>query len=155
MGVKKYHVYFLTKFEELRRNHGEPIAKFIKRFNKLYHKMLVDCKPPVTAAKVRFSKAFEDYFVVMLRERVSNTLEDMQTNSIEVEANRSSSSKLKAKAKKEKIKLKARIDDSSSSKSKLEDQKIDEITSLRRNLSNRISKIKAQPRTTQQTIVRP
>ena len=91
----------------------------------------------------------------MLRERVSNTLEDMQTNTIEVEANRSASSKLKAKTEKEERKLKSRIDDSSSSKSKLEDHKIDEITSLIRNLSNRISKIESQPRTTQQTVVKP
>lgn len=81
-GVKKDHVYFLTEFEELKRNTGELVVEFIKRFNKLYHKMPVDRKPPVAAAKVRYSKAFEDDFVFMLRERVSNTLEDMHTNSI-------------------------------------------------------------------------
>lgn len=112
-----------------------------KIFKKFYHKILIDCKPPVVAANVKFSKAFEDDFVVMLRERVSNTLEDMKTNAIEVEANRSYLGKLKAKVEKEERKLKARVDDSSSSKSKIEDQKIDEITSLLRNLSNRISKI--------------
>jgi len=117
--------------------------------------MHIDCKPPVAVAKVRFSKAFEDEFVVMLRERVSNTLEDMHTNSIEVEANRLASGKLKAKAKKEERKLKFRVDDSSSSKYKLEDHKIDEITSLLRNISNRISKIETQPRIAQQTAVRP
>jgi len=154
-GLKKDPVYFLTKFEELKSNPSEVVAEFIKRFNKHYHKMPPDCKPLLAAAKVRFSKAFEDEFAIMLRERVSHTLDDMQTNSIEVEANRSTSSKLKAKAEKEERKLKARIDDSSSSKSKLEDQKIDEITYLLRNISNRISKIESQPRTTQQTIVSP
>jgi len=117
--------------------------------------MPIDCKPPVVAAKVIFSKAFKDDFAVMIRERVSNTLEDMQTNSIEVEANRSTSSKLKAKVEKEERKLKSRIDDSSSSKYILEVQKIDEITYLLRIPSNRISKIETQPRTTQQTDVRP
>lgn len=39
--------------------------------------MPIDCKPLVAAAKARFSKEFEDEFAVMLRERVSNTLEDM------------------------------------------------------------------------------
>jgi len=29
--------------------------------------MLPDCKPPVGAAKVRFSKAFDDEFAVMFR----------------------------------------------------------------------------------------
>lgn len=92
----------------------------------------------------------------MLRERVSNTLEDMQTNSIEVEDNRSASAKLKAKAEKEERKIKARVDDSSTSKSKIEDQKIDEITSLLTSYSsNRISKIETRPRISQQTVVRP
>jgi len=100
-GVKKDAIYFLAEFEELNRNPREPVAKFIERFNKLYHKIPVDCKPPVADAKVRFSKAFDDDFAVMLRERVSNTLQDMQTNSIEVEANRSASGKIKAKEEKE------------------------------------------------------
>ena len=43
----------------------------------------------------------------------------------------------------------------SSSKSKNEDQNIDEITSLLRNISNIISKIEPQPRTVQQTVARP
>ena len=44
--------------------------------------MPTDCKPPVAAAKSRFSKAFEDDFVVMLREGTSWALEDMKTNVI-------------------------------------------------------------------------
>lgn len=86
--------------------------------------MPTNCKPPVAAAKVRFSKAFDDDFVVTLRERVSNTLEDMQTNAIEVESNRSASGKLKAKDEKEEIKLRAKIDDSSSSNSNLKIRKL-------------------------------
>jgi len=50
--------------------------------------MLLDCKSPLTATKGRFSKAFDDHFVVMLRERKYETLEDIKTNSIEVEANK-------------------------------------------------------------------
>jgi len=90
----------------------------------------------------------------MLREWTSITLEDMQTNSIEVEANRSTSVKLRAKVEKTERKMKDR-EEGSSSKSKKEDQKIDEITSLIKNISNRISKMEAQPRTIQQTTNRP
>ena len=68
--------------------------------------------------EVRFLKAFEDDFVVMLRERTSHTLEDMQTNAIEVETNRSTSAKLKAKIEKAQIKMKANQEAYSSSKSK-------------------------------------
>jgi len=130
------------------------MAYFIKLFNKIYHKMPLDCKPPATTTKVKFSKAFDDDFVVMLREMTSPTLHDMKINTIEVEANRSASSKLKAKAEKAERKMKAK-EEGSSSKSKNDDQKIDEITSLLRNLSNRIYKIETQPRTIQKTATRP
>lgn len=145
--MKKDTLYFLTEFDELKINFGEPVSDFIKIFNKLYHKMPPDCKPHVAIAKSRFSKAFDDYFVVMLRERTSRTLEDIQTNVIEVEANRAASTSLKAKEEKAQRKLKLTPEASRSSKTKTEDSKIDEITSLIINLSNRISKIETQPRT--------
>ena len=91
----------------------------------------------------------------MLRERTSRTLEDKKTNAIEVEANRVDSTTLKAEEEKAQRKLKSTPEASSSSKTKTEDSKIDEITSLLRNLSNRISKIETQPRTVQQKATRP
>lgn len=154
MRCQKGCSYYLIEFEELKRNHGELVVDFIKLFNKLYHKMPPNCKPPVAATKVRFSKAFDDDFAVMLRERISPTLQDMQTKAIEVEANSSTSSKLNAKVEKDERKMKAK-EEGSSSNTKNDDQKMDEITSLLRNLSNRISKIETQPRTIQQTTVRP
>jgi len=139
--VKKDPLYFLTEFDELKRNFFEPVSYFIKIFNKLYHKRPRDCKSLVAATKSRFSKAFDDDFVVILRERTSRTLEDMQTNDIEVEENRTASASLKAKEEKAQIKLKSIPKASSSSKTKIEDSKIDEITYLHRNLSNIIPKI--------------
>ena len=79
----------------------------------------------------------------------------MQTNAIEVEANRATSISLKLKEEKTHRKLKSVQEASSSSKTKLEDSKIDEITSLLRNLSNRISMIETQPRTIQEIVSRP
>ena len=79
----------------------------------------------------------------------------MQTNSIEVEANMAASTSLKAKEEKAQRKLKSKPEVSSSSKTKTEDSKTYEITSLLRNLSNRISKIETHPRTIQQTVTRP
>lgn len=111
-----------------------------------------DYKPPVTTTKVRFSKDFDYDFAFMLRERTSPTLQDMQTNAIEVETNRSASYKLKAKAEKDEIKVKAK-EEGSSSKTKNDDQKIDAIKSLVRNLSNMIYKIETQPRMIQQTVL--
>ena len=88
----------------------------------------------------------------MLRERTSRTLKDMQTNAIEVEENSVASTSLKAKEEKAQRKLKSSQEASTSSKTKTEDSKIDEITSLLRSLSNRISKIETQPRIVQQTV---
>ena len=116
-----------------------------------------NCKPPVAAAKSRFYKSFDDDFVVMLRERTSGNLEDMQTNAIEVVENRATSTSVESKEENAHRKLKSiqeASSSSSSSKTKTKDSKIDEITFLR-NLSNRISKIETQPRTTQQTVSRP
>ena len=101
-GIKKYHVYYLTEFEDLKRNSHKPIVEFIKRFNKIYNKMPPDCKPLVAEAKVRFSKGFDDDFDLMLRERKFETLADMKINAFEEEANRVASGKLKAKAEKTK-----------------------------------------------------
>lgn len=81
----------------------------------------------------------------------------MQTNAIEVEENRVDSTSLKAKEEKAQRKLKSiqeASSSSSSSKTKTEDSKIDEITSLLRNISNRISKIETQPGTVQKTVTR-
>lgn len=134
--------------EELKRNIGELVADFIKVFNKFYHNIPCDYKPPVSVAKFIFSKSLDDDFKIMLRERTSITLEYMKTNAIEVESNRSTSVKLRAKEKKAKRKMKAK-EEGSSSKSTKEDKNIDEITSLLTNISNRILKMKAQPITIQ------
>ena len=50
-------------------NPGEVVSYFINRFNNIYNKMPPDCKSLVAATKVIFSKAFDDEFVVMPRER--------------------------------------------------------------------------------------
>ena len=123
-GFKKDLVYYLTKFEELKRNPSEPIADYIKRFNKIYRKMPPNCRPPVTSTKVSFSKAFDDDFAVILREITSHTLKYMQANSIEVEANRSAPSKLKDEVEKDERRMKVK-EECSSSKTKNNDKKFD------------------------------
>lgn len=114
-----------------------------------------DCKSPLTDAKVRFSKAFEEGFLVMLREIKSETLADMQTNANAVEANRLASSKHREKDVNAKKRMKSREEGASSSKTKYEEHEIDEIIYLLRNLSNRISRMESQPRVTQLVENRP
>jgi len=79
----------------------------------------------------------------------------MKTNAIEVEDNWATSGKLKAKEKKAKRKMKAKEESSSSSKNKEKENKIDEITSLLRILSNHISRMENQPRVAQHNVNRP
>lgn len=101
-GINKDLVYYLIKFEDPKRNPNESISYFIKRFNNIYNKMPADCKHLDIVAKLIFSKAFNDYFALMLRERKSKTLEDMEIDAINVEANKAASGKLREKAKKQK-----------------------------------------------------
>lgn len=129
MGNIKGCCLILKEFEDLKRNPSEPVANFIRRFNNLYKKMPLDCKPPVTASSVRFSKAFEDDFVVMLSERKSQNSAYMETNAIEVEANSSTFSKMKAKEENVEKRMKTREEGTSSSKNKDEEHKIDQINS--------------------------
>lgn len=37
--IRKDDVYYLTEFEDFKRNPGKPVVDFIKRFNKIYNKM--------------------------------------------------------------------------------------------------------------------
>jgi hypothetical protein len=43
-GEKKDQLYFLSEFGNLKNKQNESISYFIKRFNKLYNKILLDVK---------------------------------------------------------------------------------------------------------------
>lgn len=63
------------------------MAEFVRRFNKLYNRLLVEIKPPPAGAKITFAGAFESNFGFTLRERRSPTLDQIQTYALEIEAN--------------------------------------------------------------------
>ena len=97
MGWKRDHGYSLTKFNAIKRKPDENISYFIKRFNKLYNSFPVEIKPPPFGEKVVFSGAIEAYFSFKLRERRSPTLEQIQTDTLEIEANMTTTGKAKGK----------------------------------------------------------
>ena len=70
------------------------VAEFIKRFNKLYLNLPADMKPQQAAAKVVFIAAFDSDFGFSLRERMPVTLDDAQTDALELEANFAATGKL-------------------------------------------------------------
>jgi hypothetical protein len=81
-GEKKDHLYYLTEFGALKRKNNESVYDFIKRFNKTYSKIPADVKPSQTTAKVTFAGAFDPDFSLLLRERRSRTLSDMQEDAM-------------------------------------------------------------------------
>jgi len=83
----------LTEFGNLKKKHNEYIPCFIKIFSKLYNSIYAYVKPSQPAAKVTFVGSFDSDFALLLRERRSITLIDMQDDEVEIEYNMIASSK--------------------------------------------------------------
>ena len=93
-GEKRDHRYILTKLNAMKKKHNEDVPEFIKRFNKLYNNLPAKIKPPQATSKVVFVWEFELEFGFTLRERKSWTLDQIQIDALEVEANFTSTGKL-------------------------------------------------------------
>ena len=94
-GDKKDLLYYHTEFGNLKREKGESLPDFNKRFNRMYSKIPAEVKPTPTAAKLTYANAFDSDFCLLLRERQCATLVDMQEASLEVESNILATEKLK------------------------------------------------------------
>ena len=81
----------LTNYNQLKRGNDESINNFSLRFNTIYNSLPTDCKPPEGMAKLHYAEAFDDEFVLFLRERMSQTLAQMMSDAMEVEINMMSS----------------------------------------------------------------
>ena len=66
-GDRKDYLYYITKFVSLKRKEGESLTDFTKRFNKVFHKIPVEVKPPETTAMITYVNAFDAEFVLWLR----------------------------------------------------------------------------------------
>ena len=62
---------------------------------RVYNSIPTDIKPSPGAAKLHYAHAFDNYFALLLRERNSNTLLTMFTDTLEVEANMMTCGKIK------------------------------------------------------------
>ena len=98
-GEKRDHGYSLTEFNAIKKKSDENMNDFVKRFNKLYNSLPLEMKPPPIGARVVFAGAFEPEFSFTLRERRSPTLEQIQTDALEIEANMSATGKGQDKGK--------------------------------------------------------
>jgi len=62
-------LYYHTEFGNLKREKGESLLVFNKRFNKMYSKIPAEVKPTPTTTKLTYANAFDPDFCSLLRER--------------------------------------------------------------------------------------
>jgi hypothetical protein len=79
----------------MRRSLDETVQEFSSRFMKFYNSIPTEVKPPPRAAQLRYVDSFSSDFALLLRERSSNSLDDMMSYAIEVEVNIIASGKIK------------------------------------------------------------
>jgi len=77
LGDKKDLLYYHTEFGNLKRENGESLSDFNKRFNCMYNKIPVEVKPTPTSAKITYANAFDSDFYLLLRERKCASLAEM------------------------------------------------------------------------------
>jgi len=68
-GDKKDLLYYHAEFWNLKRENGEFLSDFNKRFNYIYNKIPAEVKPTTTFAKLTYASAFDSDFCLLLRER--------------------------------------------------------------------------------------
>ena len=74
-------------FSNLKRENGESVSNFTKRFNKMFSKIPTKINPTDTSTKITYANAFDSEFCLILRERRSASLSLMQDAALEVESN--------------------------------------------------------------------
>jgi hypothetical protein len=77
----------LEEYEHLKRKPGETIHNFSARFNKVYHVIPADIRPPPGSSHLHYPDAFDPEMTFQLRERNTASLEEMQSIAVDVETN--------------------------------------------------------------------
>ena len=77
-GDRRNYLYYITEFGALKRNNGESISDFTKRFNKMYGRIPDEIKPTESSAKINYDNAFDAELSLLMRERRSTMLFSMQ-----------------------------------------------------------------------------
>ena len=96
-GEMRDHLYYITEFNNLKRENGESISNFTKRFNNMYSKIPTEIRATDTLARITYANAFDSDFCLLLKDRRSVSLSLMQDASLEVESNILASQKVKGK----------------------------------------------------------
>ena len=136
---KKDLLYYHIEFGNLKRENGESLLDFNKRFNRMYSKIPAEVKPTPTSAKLTYANAFDSDFCLLFRERRCATLADTQDATLEVESNIMAAEKLKSHADRRRQRGEASSSSTSSSEPKL-----DEMPKMIESLAAEISKLKVE-----------
>jgi hypothetical protein len=136
-GDRRDFLYYITEFGNLRKENGESVSDFTKRFNRMYSKIPAEIKPSDASAKITYANSFDSEFCLLLRERRSPTLSLMQDSSLEVESNILVAHKLKGNT----DRRKPRDEASSSSNT---NPKLDKMAKMLESLTSEISKLKIE-----------
>jgi hypothetical protein len=137
-GDKKDLMYYITEFGSLKKEEGESVSDFSKRFNRMYNKIPTEVKPTETSAKITYASAFDPDFYLLLRERRATSLAHMQYESLEVESNIFAVDKLRSKA--DRDRRKGRSEASASGSSGVHPQ-VDELAKLVKSMSTEMEKL--------------
>jgi hypothetical protein len=136
-GDRRDFLYYITEFGNLKKENGESVSDFTKRFNRMYSKIPAEIKPTETSAQITYANSFDSEFCLLLRERRSATLSLMQDVALEVESNILAAHKLKGNVDRKRQKEEA-------SSSSFQNPKIDKLAKMLESLTSEMSKLKIE-----------
>jgi hypothetical protein len=140
-GNKKKSLYYIIEFGAIKREEGESISNFSKRFNKMYKKIPIEIKPTETSANMTYVSDFDLEVFLLLREIRATSLAHMQDAAIEVESNILAVDKIRSKADKDRRKGRSEAFTSSSFVSP---PQMDEVTKLLKSLPSRMERLEME-----------
>jgi uncharacterized small protein (DUF1192 family) len=147
-GDRKDYIYYMTEFGSLKKQEGESVSDFSKRFNKMYNKIPAEIKPSEASAQISYASAFDPDFCLVLRERRATSLAQMQDAAIEVESNMLAADRLRNKANtdRRKGKSEASTSDSTISGPPLSHPQVSELAQVMNFLKEEVERLKVERR---------
>jgi uncharacterized small protein (DUF1192 family) len=147
-GDRKDYIYYMTEFGSLKKQEGESVSDFSKRFNKMYNKIPAEIKPSEASAQISYASAFDPDFCLVLRERRASSLAQMKDAAIEVESNMLAADRLRNKADTDRGKGKsdASTSDSNLSGPSLSHPQVNELAQVMNFLKEEVERLKVERR---------
>jgi uncharacterized small protein (DUF1192 family) len=136
----------MTEFGSLKKQEGESVSDFSKRFNKMYNKIPAEIKPSEASAQISYASAFDPDFCLVLRERRATSLAQMQDAAVEVESNILAADRLRNQPDTNRRKGKSEVSVSGSNTSGLSvsDPPVNELTQLLSVLKEEMERLKTE-----------